>query len=294
MIRMCGWLSVMVVVLYSYFACSPVIPSCVSGKVEACPCPNGKQGSQMCLANGVWGVCKCKDGGTSTDAGVQDKVAPKPDLPVVDTTPSKEDKVTQPDKPTKAQICFKRDILPIFVSNCAMSGCHDSISREEDIDLSNYRAIMSSDDGEGIVPGRPDKSEIMESILESKASKRMPPPPRPPLSAKDIQLLQRWIREGARNTPCAKPTQCPTTQRSYAKHIQPLMKKYCTGCHNQASPQGNVDLAGLEKVKKYGKSGLLIKVITHAPDAKAMPPGNKMPDCEIKQVRAWIQQEYTP
>ncbi|MFY8185634.1 MAG: hypothetical protein ACOVLD_06160, partial [Bacteroidia bacterium] len=39
--------------------------------------------------------------------------------------------------------CFKEDILPIFVSNCTMSGCHNSIDKKEGYDLSNYDGIMT-------------------------------------------------------------------------------------------------------------------------------------------------------
>ena len=28
-------------------------------------------------------------------------------------------------------LCFERDILPIFISNCAKSGCHDASSHQE-------------------------------------------------------------------------------------------------------------------------------------------------------------------
>ena len=42
-----------------------------------------------------------------------------------------------------AAICFERDILPIFNSKCAMSGCHDAGTAAEGYDLSNYKKIIS-------------------------------------------------------------------------------------------------------------------------------------------------------
>ena len=35
-------------------------------------------------------------------------------------------------------VYFVNDILPIIQSNCAQSGCHDAISREDDVQLTDY------------------------------------------------------------------------------------------------------------------------------------------------------------
>lgn len=47
-------------------------------------------------------------------------------------------------------ICFQENILPIFVSNCAMTGCHNSIDKAEEYDFSNYEGIMK-----GVEPKHP-------------------------------------------------------------------------------------------------------------------------------------------
>ena len=39
-------------------------------------------------------------------------------------------------------ICFKRDILPIFNSNCAVSGCHNKTKAEEGYILDSYQNIV--------------------------------------------------------------------------------------------------------------------------------------------------------
>ena len=66
-------------------------------------------------------------------------------------------------KVNASDICFERDVLPIFVSNCAMSGCHDAGTAAEDYILTNYATIMA----EGIRPGRPENSKIWEEIEEN-------------------------------------------------------------------------------------------------------------------------------
>jgi hypothetical protein len=44
---------------------------------------------------------------------------------------------------TKDSVCFNTVILPFFSTNCATSGCHDSKTKAEGYDLSNYKSIIS-------------------------------------------------------------------------------------------------------------------------------------------------------
>ena len=39
-------------------------------------------------------------------------------------------------------VCFESEVLPIFVTYCSTPGCHNSIDREEDYDLTSYAGIM--------------------------------------------------------------------------------------------------------------------------------------------------------
>ena len=39
---------------------------------------------------------------------------------------------------------FTRDVQPIFVANCAISGCHDATTRQNGIDLSQYNDAKTS------------------------------------------------------------------------------------------------------------------------------------------------------
>lgn len=98
-------------------------------------------------------------------------------------------------------IVYERDIQPIFSSNCAMSGCHDPITREEGIDLSSYDAMMASDDV--IDTETPMSSELLEVITAGpNDNDRMPPDPSPPLSQEQIQKIEIWLSMGAKNEKC--------------------------------------------------------------------------------------------
>ena len=107
------------------------------------------------------------------------------------------DYVSSPCSPDSAY--FVRDVLPLLSSNCAMSGCHDATTRAEGIRLDHYKAVIQT--GE-VRAGDPNQSELLEVCLETRPDKRMPPPPRSPLSPAQIETLRRWIAQGARNNDC--------------------------------------------------------------------------------------------
>ncbi|MBL7811888.1 MAG: hypothetical protein JNL57_06655 [Bacteroidetes bacterium] len=93
-------------------------------------------------------------------------------------------------------ICFERDILPLFKTNCAKSGCHDSITQEENMMLNSYNGIRYSKD-KGVVPGDPSKSKLIKEIDNGKMNG--PTSGYGNLSADQVALIKRWIKEGAVN-----------------------------------------------------------------------------------------------
>ena len=95
-------------------------------------------------------------------------------------------------------VCFESQILPIFTSNCAKSGCHAVGSSQDGYTLDSYNGIRFSNN-KGIKPGDPNDSEIYEAITENDVNKRMPLG-EPALSAAQVALIKQWILEGAQNT----------------------------------------------------------------------------------------------
>ncbi len=73
------------------------------------------------------------------------------------------------------QVCFNTQILPLIVSNCATSGCHDAKSREDGYELTSYKTITSK----GINISKPLSSKLYQVMIDT-GKDRMPPPPRFP------------------------------------------------------------------------------------------------------------------
>lgn len=180
-------------------------------------------------------------------------------------------------------VCFESDILPLFQSNCAKSGCHDAITKKEGLILDSYANIMRKD----IVPGKADNSKIYKVLFET-GSDKMPPPPNPDLTAAQKALIGKWINEGAKNTVnCA--VNCDTTQFKYGANILPILSANCTGCHAGTGASGGIDLSNYNNVKTQASNGRLVGSVTHAPGYSAMPQNAaKLSECQLTQIKKWV------
>jgi cytochrome c553 len=137
---------------------------------------------------------------------------------------------------------------------------------------------------EGISPGNANGSKLYRVLLED-GEDRMPPDA--PLSEAQMDSIAAWINQGAKNTKDCNCF-CDTTQYTYAATIQVTINSYCVGCHKPGSLGGNIDLAGYSGVKIQASNGMLWGSVTHAPGYVAMPQGGKLSDCQITQIRKWI------
>lgn len=186
---------------------------------------------------------------------------------------------------TAAGICFERDILPIFQSNCAKSGCHDAASHEEGYVLDNYANIVRK----GIVPGNAAASKIWETVaIASRSSESFMPKDGNPLTTAQLDLIKRWIVAGAVDSGDCASSGCDTTLFTYSGAVAPIMQNYCIGCHSSASAPGG-DLTNYSAVRESAVNGRLIGAISHTTGFSFMPSGgDKLEDCKITQIKKWV------
>jgi mono/diheme cytochrome c family protein len=105
-----------------------------------------------------------------------------------------------PSRPA-AQVDFNRQIRPILSDHCF--ACHGPdegkrkaglrLDREEDA----FRTLKSG--RAALVAGKPEDGTLVERILTKDPDEVMPPPEHgKPLSPAQVELLQAWVRQGAR------------------------------------------------------------------------------------------------
>lgn len=126
-------------------------------------------------------------------------------------------------------------------------------------------------------------------ITETDLDKRMPPPPNAPLSAAQIDLIKRWINEGAVNTAnCV--TACNATVFTYAAAVKPIIDANCLGCHNGTATPSGVNLATYAALRTVALNGRLAGAVNHQQGFAPMPRNApKLSDCKISQITKWIQ-----
>lgn len=192
-------------------------------------------------------------------------------------------------------VYFENDILPIIISNCAISGCHDAQSAQDGIVLDSYSNIISYGD---VRAGSPGNSDLYEVITESDPSKLMPPSSSGrSLSAQQKETIRSWIEQGAKNNSCQNQTgNCDTTNVGFSSNIQVILQNNCLGCHSGTAPQGQVDLSTYTNVKVYADNGRLFGSVNHDSGYTQMPYDGtndgtpKLDQCKILTIKAWINQ----
>ena len=98
---------------------------------------------------------------------------------------------TETHEPVDVEVAFAQNILPILTARCALSGCHVA-DGPHGLDFRTYESfIAGGEHGSVFIPGNAEESEIVEEIV----SGNMPPPPRDPLTAAEIQLFRDWINQ---------------------------------------------------------------------------------------------------
>ncbi len=107
-----------------------------------------------------------------------------------DTTTIKKD--TSKTLTCNTDTAYFTDVLPIFISNCAFSGCHNAASRQSGYELDSYASITSH----GIIVGSASTSVVYQDI----SSGYMPPGGN--LPSAQTALIKKWIDQGAKNNAC--------------------------------------------------------------------------------------------
>ena len=177
-----------------------------------------------------------------------------------------------PEKPkpatAKKKIDFNRDIRPI-VDKCLACHGHDPKAVMAGLRLDvREGAIKKLDDGKfGIVPGHPEKSELIKRINTTDKYALMPPPSSNKIiSAEEKKLLALWIEEGAEFkqhwsfVPPVRPVPPKTKLKSWIKNpIDAFVLEKLEDNHLKPSPEADrrtlirrvsLDLTGIPPTPK--------------------------------------------
>lgn len=174
-------------------------------------------------------------------------------------------------------ICFQEDVLPLFVSNCTQSNCHNSVDKVARLDLSTYTGIMKS-----IKANHPFQSESWTQIN----SGSMPPSNYHQFTKYEKDLIKHWIKAGAPNNSHCKT--CDSTF-AYKTRIEPIFNKWCVGCHSTTDAGGGYDFSSYDKAILSITSNRFEGSILHSAGYSAMPKNaGSLSDCDINSIKEWL------
>jgi len=181
-------------------------------------------------------------------------------------------------------ICFESQVLPIFQTSCALSGCHNS-QGESDYIFTDYQHIM-----EAVTPGDPMNSIAYTSLISTSGEEGIMPPDQP-LSEQNRTLIRVWIEQGALNESCVPLVECDTVSvMTYPEHIGPIIELNCVSCHSGTSPSGGIPLTDYCEVAIQSANGKLAGVLRNGTYPLMPPsPAGPLPECQIRQVELWIE-----
>lgn len=204
----------------------------------------------------------------------------------VDTTPTDTTSVDTLRICDPDSIHFQQDVLPILITNCASNGCHSATSASDGVILDSYENVLATTD---IKTANPAASNLYEVLVDTDPGDIMPPSGALPNS--QIEVIFKWLEQGALNLDCEKDSaQCDTIAISYAAQVVPILTTHhCIACHRVGNAVGGIKLDSYPEAKKYADNGQLYGSIAHLMGFEPMPRDEpKLSNCEIRQVKAWI------
>lgn len=101
--------------------------------------------------------------------------------------------------PAAEPLDFNRDIRSLLFNSCVRCHGPDEEERQADLRLDlRAGAVSKRGDHAAIVPGKPEESELIRRITSTDPEEMMPPPGMgKPLDPREVELLRRWVAEGA-------------------------------------------------------------------------------------------------
>lgn len=205
--------------------------------------------------------------------------------------PPKKQEVEDPNAPTS----YFKKIRPIFQANC--QGCHQPAKAKGDYVMTDFARLLaggedSAKEGtKAVVPKDPDKSLLVHQITPEKGEAEMPPK-RAPLHDFEIQLIRKWIAEGA-----VDDTPPNARQHINAEH-PPVYQRSPVITSLAYSPDGSVlAIAGFHEILLWKGDGSQIlarliglseriQSIRFSPDGKFLAAAAGRP-AQMGEIQIW-------
>jgi WD40 repeat protein len=102
-------------------------------------------------------------------------------------------------KPEGGPVSYYRAVRPVFQQHC--QGCHQPAKPQGGYVMTDHADLLKKGDQDkpGVAPGRPEQSFLLEQIQARPGQPPAMPKGKDPLPQHDVELVRRWITEGAKD-----------------------------------------------------------------------------------------------
>lgn len=189
------------------------------------------------------------------------------------------------------QISYYNQIRPIFQARC--QGCHQPAKDKGKYDMTTFaRLLKGGDSGDpAITPHHPDKSALIDLVLPLNGKAEMPKD-RKPLHETEIELIEKWIAQGAKDdTP-------PNAREKYSLQNPPVYSRQPVISSLDFSPSGKqLAVSGFHEVLLINtESGQLearliglaerIQAIAYSPNGQQIAVAGGLPG-RMGEIQVW-------
>jgi WD40 repeat protein len=194
---------------------------------------------------------------------------------------------------TPDQVSYYRDVRPILQQHC--QGCHQPARAQGAYVMTSYADLLKKGESDhaGIVPGKPDESEVIKQVLPPKDNK-LPamPKSRPPLSEHDVNLVKKWIAQGAKDDTPASDRTVVDMEHPPSYELPPVITALAyspDGALLAISGYHEIQLFkadGSERVARLVGLSERIQSLAFSPDSKLLAMAGGSP-CRFGEIQIW-------
>jgi WD40 repeat protein len=192
-----------------------------------------------------------------------------------------------------AEVSYYRHLRPILQQHC--QGCHQPAKHQGGYVMTDYANLRKpGESGEpSVVPGQPDKSALVMQITPHGGNRPAMPKNQPPLSDYDVNLIKKWIAQGARDdTPMSAQGAVVDDDHPPAYASPPVVTALDYSPDSQLLAVGGYHEVLLHKADGSGLVARLvglserIQSVAFSPDGKLLAVAGGDP-CRFGEIQIW-------
>jgi WD40 repeat protein len=149
-----------------------------------------------------------------------------------------------------SEVSYYRNIRPILQLHC--QGCHQPAKAMGDFVMTSHAALLGKGQSgdPAIVPGKPEASKIVAQITSQEGKPPEMPKGKEPLTAHDVDLIKKWIAQGAKDDTPMSTRQVVDADHPPSYLLPPVVTAV------QFSPDGTLlAISGYHEVLLYKADG---------------------------------------